>query len=314
MINIAVIGTGAIAADHLKAIANSERCRLCAVCDINQEKANSVAEEYSVPYFTDYKDVPDAVKPDAVIINLPHGLHCESTVYFLEHGVHVLVEKPMANSVAECDVMLAAAEKSGKKLAVGHIQRFIEANRKVKEIIDSGAYGKLCMFSENRTVDYFEPTRPKWFLDKKVSGGGIVMNYGAHVLDKLFYILGTNNAKVTSCVGNYKNNAEIEGHAQFLLEFPNDISAAVTFSGYGHSDYNSIYYFTDAALKVENSVNLSINTGDGWNTVNSRNNFAASMAAELDEFCKYINDEPCNIADGIYSRSIISVIEKIYHI
>jgi len=98
----------------------------------------------------------------------------------------VLVEKPMANTTAECDRMLAAAARSGRKLAVGHLQRFFPANRAVRELVTSEKLGRFCMFSERRTIDYFSADRPLWFLDRRTAGGGIVMNYGAHVLDKLF--------------------------------------------------------------------------------------------------------------------------------
>ena len=124
MNKIAVIGTGIIGLSHLEAIVATDVFELCAVCDINEEKAKECAEKYQVPYFTDYKEIPEKTDADAVIINLPHFLHCECSIFFLEKGLHVLVEKPMANSAEECDRMIAAAKKSGKALLVGHVQRY----------------------------------------------------------------------------------------------------------------------------------------------------------------------------------------------
>ena len=129
MINIAIVGTGIIGLSHINAIKMLDGCRLCALCDLNEEKVSALAKENGVPYFLNYKDIPSSVECDAVILNLPHGLHCESTILFLENGIHVLVEKPMANSACECDQMIDAASKSGKHLAIGHIQRFFSANR-----------------------------------------------------------------------------------------------------------------------------------------------------------------------------------------
>lgn len=108
MLKIAVIGTGIIGRSHLKAIEQSECCTLCAVCDINEEAAAALASEYGVPYFTNYKDIADT-EADAVIINLPHWLHCEVSEFFLNKGLHVLVEKPMSNTTEECDRMVAAS-------------------------------------------------------------------------------------------------------------------------------------------------------------------------------------------------------------
>lgn len=312
MINIGIVGTGLIGIEHIKAIEDIDDLRLCALCDINEEAVKALSEEYSVPYFTDYKKMPENVEMDAVIINLPHFLHCESTVFFLEKGYHVLIEKPMANTVAECDKMLEAAKKSGKKLAVGHVQRFFEANRRVKEIIDSGRLGKPCMFSENRTIEYFSPSRPKWFLDKEKAGGGIVMNYGAHALDKIFYQLGADDVEVTAATGNLKNDATIEGHAQFMLKFKSGFTGVVTFSGYTGSGYEALYYFTDGTLKVADSMYLYEYAEDEWKAIDTETGVKPAMQVQLEEFVKYINDRPANIADGEYGRAVIKVIEKIY--
>ena len=312
MIKIAVVGTGIIGIDHLNAIKSSDKCELVAVCDNKEDVAKEIGERYSVPYFTDYHDILDNVKADAVILNLPHFLHCDVTVYFLEKGVHVLVEKPMANTVEECDRMIEASKKSGKKLAVGHIQRFFESNKEVKKIVESGKLGKLAMFTEFRTIDYFVPTRPQWFLNKKLAGGGIVMNYGAHALDKLFYTLNCTELETVSSVGNIKNDMDIEGHAQMLFKFKNGVSATVTFSGYTNSGYDAVYYFTNGALKVSGSTALSINENGKWENLDVPQDFSIPFKNQLDEFLKYINDEPSDIADGEYGRAIISVIEKVY--
>ena len=129
MIKIAIVGTGAIAAAHIRAISKLPQCELVALCDLNEARVKALAEGLGVPYFLDYKEISTAVDVDAVIINLPHGLHVSASVFFLDAGVHVLVEKPMANTVEECDTMIAAAEKAGKKLAVAHVQRFFGVNR-----------------------------------------------------------------------------------------------------------------------------------------------------------------------------------------
>ena len=311
MMNIAVVGAGTIGISHIKAIEASGRCRLCALCDVNEEKAKKLAEEYGVEYFNDYRQIPEKTDADAVILNLPHCLHCESTVFFLNSGIHVLVEKPMANTVAECDKMLEAAKKNNRRLAVGHVQRFFEANRAVKEYIKSGALGRLCMYTEFRTVDYFNPERPRWFLSKSAAGGGIVMNYGAHALDKLMYVLGERDISVEACMGNYKNDAEIEGHAQIFLKL-NGVSAAITFSGYSPSGYDAIYYFTGGALKVADSGSLSVNTDGTWQRLELDEDFSSAMSNQLEEFCKYVNGEAADIATGEYGRRVICTIEQIY--
>lgn len=311
MIKTAVIGAGSIGIEHLTAIEHSDEFELCAVCDTNTEKAEVFGEKYCVPVFADYHDIPGKTDAEAVILNLPHFLHCEAAVFFLEHGIHVLVEKPMANTVAECDKMLEAAKKSGKKLAVGHVQRYFAANRAVKECIESGRLGKFIMYEERRTTNYFDKNRPKWFLQKSTSGGGIVMNYGAHAIDKIFYMVGAQKPEIFSVCANSKNACDIEGHAQYMMRFKDGFSASVTFSGYGCCGYEVIYYFTDGALNVSDGIRLREYKNGKWEDSDVCED-GLFMDRQLKEFANFIEGKESEITDGEYGKAVISAIEKIY--
>ena len=307
---IAVIGTGIISQSHLSAISHYKNFTLCAVCDINEDAAKAYGEKYDVPYFTDYREIPVKTDAEAVILNLPHWLHCQVTEFFLHQGLHVLVEKPMANTAEECSRMLEAAKCCGKKLAVGHVQRFLQANRKVKEYCQSGELGKLCMITEYRTIDYFKPQRPKWFLDKKLAGGGIVMNYGAHALDKMYYVMDSRPAVIQASVGNMKNDCTIEGHAQIHIQFQNSVSANITFSGYNNAGYETVYYFTDGALKVVDGSILYVRTDKTWDPVALEER--ESFLLQLDAFYNLVNDLPSESPTGEYGKDVITAIEQIY--
>ncbi len=311
MIKTAVVGTGSIGEEHLSAIENLKEFQLCAVCDTNEEKGKAFAKKYGVRFFENYKDIPSQTDAETVILNLPHFLHCDAAVFFLEHGIDVLVEKPMANTVEECDRMIEAAKKNGKKLAVGHVQRYFASNAKVKEYIETKQLGELVMCEEHRTIDYFSEERPKWFLDKKAAGGGIVMNYGAHALDKIFYLTGMKTAEITSLCANKKNNCNIEGHAQFFMKFENGLSAAVTFSGYGYCGYDTVYYFTNGALKVSDTLDLSEFKNGKWEKIEVKED-GKFMERQLEEFAKMLKNKDNKMPDGEYGKAVISLIEKIY--
>ena len=311
MLKIAVVGTGIIGLDHLKAIRLSSMLELVAVCDISEEKVRPIAEEYGVPYFLDYKEIPQKTDAEAVILNLPHGLHADSTVFFLEAGLHVLIEKPMANTREECETMLSAQKRTGKTLAVGHVQRFFNANRIAKEYISSGRLGRLCMIHELRSVNYFKPERPKWFFSKKLAGGGIVMNYGAHALDKFLYVTGERVESVDAVCANVKNSEEIEGHSQFFVRMSGGISATVTFSGYSYVGYETIYVCTEGAVKVIGGNRVSINEGGVWTEIPDAND-GLHMLRQLEEFARLVRGEESEMPSGEYGRDIIAAIEDIY--
>lgn len=310
MFKIGVVGTGIIGLDHLKFIKESDKFELAAICDINEEKVRALAEEYQVPWCTDYKEIQNIAPLDAVLLNLPHNLHCESTIFFLERNIHVLLEKPMANTLAECDAIIAAEKKSKAKLGIAHPQRYFPTYQKVKELIESGAIGKVCMFEENRSCNYFEPDRPRWFLDKKLSGGGVSMNYGAHSLDKIFSVFGDDLevTQIASSCDNYLNDCTIEGHMQFFLKFNNGVSAAITFSGYETADNATIFYGTKGAIKVH-FLDLFINTNDEWVPVPiGPNRF---FLEEYDDFDRLIRGEITAMPTVEYGRKIIEIIEKL---
>jgi len=312
MIKIAIVGTGIIGLDHIKAISQIDECCVCALCDINEDVVKELANEYNVPYFTDYKDIPSSVDVDAVILNLPHFLHCESTVFFLENGIHVLVEKPMANTVEECDRMIAAAKKYNKKLAVGHVQRFFAPNIKIKEIINSGMLGEFCMYTETRTANYFAPSRPKWFLDKEKAGGGISMNYGAHAFDKLFSIFGPQDVKTYGNLANFANDANIEGHAQFLAVFPNGSSAAITLDGYSKVPATAEYFCTKGSIRSFEGGKFAYCINKEWTDIEVDPNAKPGMVYQIEEFIKFINGEESMTPDGEYGRAVIAAIEQLY--
>ncbi len=121
----AVIGVGSLGQHHARnyaEIAASNETEFFGVCDSNEENARAVAEKNSCDYYTDWRELLDEV--DAVSIVTPTETHCEIACAFLGKGVNVLVEKPIARTLEEADLMIAAAEKSGAKLMVGHLERF----------------------------------------------------------------------------------------------------------------------------------------------------------------------------------------------
>lgn len=311
MLKIAVVGTGIIGIEHLKAIKMSDKLELVAICDLNEERVKALAEEYGVPYFLNYKDIPNMTDAEAVILNLPHGIHCESAIFFLEAGLDVLLEKPMANTVAECDAMLEAEKKSGKHLAIGHIQRFYNACSIVRDYVRSGELGELCMVEELRSTNYFKPDRPRWFFSKELAGGGIVMNYGAHLLDKILYVTDGKVKSVSAHCANLKNNEEIEGHAQFYVELESGVTATATFSGYSPVGFETLFIFTEGALKITNVSHIWVKKTGDWEEIPGAGD-GLHMLRQLEEFEKLVRGEKNEMPSGEYGRAIISAIEEIY--
>ncbi len=146
MIKVAIIGTGAIANNHIEAYQRfQERCRIVALADIYPEKAAEKANKFGLEaaIFADYQEMLESESFDLVSICVPPFGHAAAAVDALNAGRHVLLEKPMATSLDECDQMLAAAEKNNRLLSIVAQNRFTTAMRKLKQILDSGVIGEI---------------------------------------------------------------------------------------------------------------------------------------------------------------------------
>ena len=152
----AAIGVGSLGRHHARnyaELAREGRVELAGICDIDLETASKIASENDAPVFTDWRELLDAV--DLVSIATPTETHCEIACSFLEKGIHVLVEKPMSLSVGEADQMIAAAERSGAKLMVGHLERFNPAMVALRPHVNHPLYFEIHRVSPfpNRSLD-----------------------------------------------------------------------------------------------------------------------------------------------------------------
>jgi predicted dehydrogenase len=187
---IAVIGCGAVAANHhLPALATLPDVEIVALVDRDLGRARALAERWDVPTATDaFEGV--AARVDGAIVALPNHLHAPVSCELLRQGIHVLVEKPMAPTVGECDAMIAAAAESGAVLAVGLEFRFFASTHLVRALLEQRLLGELRGFELRQGVVPRWPFASDFMLRRETAGGGVLADFGAHVLDLLLYWLG----------------------------------------------------------------------------------------------------------------------------
>ena len=185
-IRLGVIGCGGMARTHAKGLnACMDTVEVTAVCDVVEERAREVAAVLNDPYVaTDYRNIVDMV--DAVLVVLPHDLHFECGMFFARHKKHVLMEKPLCNSEEECLRLIETCEEENVVLMCAYPVRFWPGIVKMKELIDSGDYGKVIQMSvwtEQLTmVDELRCTAR--------SGGGQLFSHGCHYIDLMLWFLG----------------------------------------------------------------------------------------------------------------------------
>lgn len=189
-VKLGIIGCGAVAErGHLPAAQCISQIKVTALVDKNLKRASDLAQQFDIPYYTDdYHKIFDKV--DAVIIALPHNLHAPVSIEFLQRGIHVLCEKPMALTADECNRMNQAARQSRAILSIGLVRRFYDSSQFVKQIIQNGWLGQIQSFEVEEGEPYNWPTASGFFFRKEVAGGGVLIDTGAHTLDLLLWWLG----------------------------------------------------------------------------------------------------------------------------
>ncbi len=189
-VNIGVVGCGAIAESvHLPCIQKTSSLNCCALVDIVHERATALASRYGVPHVANtcrsFKGIIDAA-----VIAGPPNTHAETAIELLNQGIHVLVEKPMAMTVRECDDMIRAAESNGCTLAVAQTLRFLPLAVFVKEFISMGCLGKIRSFDLRSGGVYSWPVKDIAML-RPEAGGGVLNGVAPHGLDMLLWWLGS---------------------------------------------------------------------------------------------------------------------------
>ena len=313
----AVIGAGAIAQAHLKAVEQIKKLQAVSIADIDEQRAAVTAKAFHMKAYTDYREMLSREQPDITVITLPHFLHREAAVYCAEQGSHILLEKPMALTVKECEEMIHAAERNGIQLMVGHTQHYIAENIKAKELIMNNELGQLVMVNETRHVDYFLPERPRWFLNKAEAGGEIIMNLGAHSIDKIQWLLDTHFRKVKANLSFYSlaksgKPCDIEGSGCIFLETVDHIPVTIAQSGYkGVSKHMTEFIFTNGMIKLETGKGLYISQNGVYEEVKVEKKTSA-FERQFNDLINAIEGRKALTCTGTYAQGIIRVIDCIY--
>lgn len=187
----------------------------------------------------------------AVVIALPHWLHAQAAIDAAEAGKHILIEKPMATSVEECDAMLAAARANGVKLMIGHTQHVSPAMRAVKQALVEGRIGRLIMGIDQWNKPYHPEARPAWMLDR-ARGGGMQLMDGVHMIDRVLWHVDSRPVAVKAMMRAATHpNYPCDDTSQAFLEFENGVVVTLNRIAYrtGVVLYGGDYFGTEGQLK-----------------------------------------------------------------
>lgn len=209
--------------------------RLVAAADPRAEARTRFEADFAGTGYADFEDMCRDAAVEAIYVASPHGLHREQVACAARYGKHVLVEKPMALSLDDCQAMIAVMEEAGCYLLVGHSHSFDTPYLRAAQMIRSGEYGQVRMIQALNYTDFlYRPRRPEE-LDT-AQGGGVVFSQAAHQVDIVRLFGGGEVTRVAAQTGQWDPERPTEGAYSALLTFANGCFATLTYSGYGHFD------------------------------------------------------------------------------
>jgi predicted dehydrogenase len=247
-LKLGIIGYGDASVSFVTAAHFLKDWQPVAVGGRNMEKAAALAETYEIEPRS-VEAMSGSADIDVIAVATPPGIHLQDTLTAIAGGKHVLVEKPFALNLADCDRMIEAAREADRLIMVGQTLRYSPGATRLRELIDSGEFGRVLMIEDSQVINYFGPKRVGWQLDPALSGGGVVMNPVIHYTDRFRYLAGSEIASVRASLGSAKPGYEIEGHTQVFYTFENEeISASLTLSGYGQTHMDRTRVFLEKGM------------------------------------------------------------------
>lgn len=250
MLKVMIIGCGGIAPAHIEGYLHAdEETKIVLLADQNTERANGLIQRYGLKdarALADYREGLD--EADVVSVCTPPALHCEIAVAALSHGCHVLLEKPMAPSLAECDRIIETAEAQGRCLSVVVQSRFISGIRNAIDIVKSGAYGRN-LYARIHSVWYRGESyydlgwRGRW----EVEGGGCTQNHSIHHIDLLLWAKGMPSSVSAVMTNLNHHNSQEEDFSSSVLRYHDGSIAELTSSLVSHGEPQKLIFQMEKA-------------------------------------------------------------------
>lgn len=329
MLSFALVGCGRIAKRHSELLGHKQiaGARLAAVCDVKVDRAKAIGTQFGVPAYADMHDMMRKEKVDVAVVLTESGLHAEHVIALSEHRKHIMVEKPMALTLADADRMITACDSAGVRLFVVKQNRFNVPVVKLRQALEAGRFGRMVMGSVRvrwcRPQAYYDQDawRGTWALD-----GGVLTNQASHHVDMLEWMMG----EVESVFAMSRTalvDIETEDTAVALLKFasgalgvieattaarPKDLEGSLSILGEG----GTVVIGGFAVNQITSWQFAKPESGDEEvltkYSVNPPNVYGFGHQAYYDHVVSSITNNTAQLVDGLKGRKSLELISAIY--
>ncbi|MDP6354400.1 MAG: Gfo/Idh/MocA family oxidoreductase [Planctomycetota bacterium] len=311
MSKIGVIGVGGMGSAHCSSLNQVERAEFVGVYDLSPEAAAQAAEKFGVRAFESEADLLSEV--DCVIVATPGFYHTDPVVSAAKAGVHVFVEKPMADNVEDCDRMIEAADEGGAIIQVGMVLRFYPAHELGMKMLKDGVIGDLVYIETDYSGSYRAPrARPESWYGKM---GGLLEN-GIHKVDLINWF-GGKVKTVAAEVGSFSGHDDWEDYVTGLIRYDTDVVGILRWGGFmgARGTTDTFLDGSKGSLRMcigSQTVFRKLLGEDDWTEIVPEDQKRNTVAAELQHFIDCIEEGKTPIIDGRQGKDSVELAHAIY--
>ena len=317
-LGFALVGLGGLSTNQIApALAKTKHCRLAGIVSGTPAKIDKWQKQYDIPAkncysYETYDQIADNPDIDIIYIVLPNSMHPEYTIRAAQLGKHVLCEKPMANSVKDCEAMIAACKAADRKLAIGYRCQFEPHHQKCIEFAREETFGKLKMIEAGFGFRIGNPDQ--WRLKHAYAGGGALMDVGIYALQACRYLAGEEPVEITATETKTDpvKFREVDETISWTMKFKNGVNAYCSTS-YAFNGINRFNAYGDKGW-------FGLNPGYSYNGITGKTSkgdaitFSAidQFAAEMDDFALCVKNNRISRVPGEEGLRDLRAIEAIY--
>jgi myo-inositol 2-dehydrogenase/D-chiro-inositol 1-dehydrogenase len=335
-VRVGLVGSQFISGIHFESLTTVADAEVVAVASPTEDHVRSFAQQRGIDrWFTDYRDMFALADIDMVVLGLPNDLHCQAVVEAALANKHIVLEKPMAPSLGECDQMIEACRQANVKLMYAEELCFAPKYVRLKQLVDEGALGKLYLIKQ---AEKHDGPHADWFWDVERSGGGVTLDMGCHAIEFFRWLMSgpdcTNRPQATSVtaqMGTYVHADKTRGDddALIIVEFDNGCRclAEESWAKPGGMDDRAEVYGSDGVAYADllrgNSIHTYSRDGygyavekaastAGWSFTMYEEAWNYGFHQEMAHFVDCVNDDRQPLVSGEDGRAVMEVIFAAY--
>lgn len=294
MFKSAVIGVGSMGRHHARVYSELEETELLAVSDVDEKQGKQISEKHGCKFYTDYKQLILTEKPEVISIATPTVYHEEVALFALEHGAHILVEKPIAHNMQAAKRIAEKAHEKGLKLMVGHIERFNPATQELKRQLNTKKIGDIVSMSARRVGPF----------TNRISDVGVILDVGVHDIDLMSYLIDDAVSGAFATAGDAHGLSET--YAQLMLKFNNGGSGIIEVNRLSPNKAREITVTGTKGVAYADFMNQTVTVVNG-KTDNPEITKVEPLKAEIAHFIECISLDKRPLVNGVEGMHALEV-------